>query len=252
VTISGTNFGNDSSVIQVTINGVQQSGVSVSTAFSTIQFTAQAGTGLKNDLQVSVNGQLTSVANFAYAAPTISGLTTSTNGSTAGGILTLTGTNLGNDLSVLSVYLAGSQIPSVSSVNHTQAIFPFPAGTGANKPLLVSVDGQNVSTTFSYASPSVAQVTPSATTAGGVSTLLGSNFGTISLWPTSASMVQPSQPRPSPSPTVSLPSQPLLAWEPTLSPSQWMVRHQQASHMYTLLPQSLESRHPTSLEAPEC
>lgn len=51
-----------------------------------------------------------------------------------------------------------------------------PPGTGTNLPIIISVDGQNVTGQFSYNPPTILGSSVSDT-AGGVNTLSGKNFG---------------------------------------------------------------------------
>jgi len=168
-----------------------------------------AGSGKGLEVQVSVGGQKSNWERvFSYAAPVITNIQPAV--AAVGDTVTVTGLNFGVNSSEISLgmikNIAGGggayAIPLVSAnasitmvSPHTKFSFVIPLGAGPELTLLTSLpiygadttfmrtstsaqSGNGFSTTFSYKPPVVSAVS-SVSTAGGVATVTGSNFGPV-------------------------------------------------------------------------
>jgi len=186
MTLTGTNFGQTATVTVNSGSGYSGPATCTSPVISgggtQLVCTAPAGSGVADVLIMvpSTSGQTSSIP-FTYAAPVISSYTCSGNcGTRGGGILTLTGTNFGSTASLPVSVTVNAISCSVTAVNsHTQIQCTLPAGSGVNKPIVVTVDGQNSNSfNFAYTAPAVTSFTPPTVPAtGGTITLSGTNFG---------------------------------------------------------------------------
>lgn len=173
VILSGTDFGTSP---VVTLDG--KNCPIVSSNHTQISFVTMPGEGINRAIQVNAAGQLSTIRFFSYDPPSIA-MITPTNGPTSGGTLvTLVGSSLGTNGTVLF-----NGVPCITTNRtHSQLQFFTPPGQGVSNAVSVTVAGQASLNTrnFRYDSPSIASFSPtSASTAGDtVMTLLGSNFGT--------------------------------------------------------------------------
>eukprot|EP01133_Synstelium_polycarpum_P017525 gene17525-20913_t len=138
-----------------------------------LQIPIPAGTGSNLALAVNIEGfSFTGTVN--YMAPKI---TAATKAPTAGGIITITGTNLGNDKNALVINISGGSCadPEILTA-HTVITCDAPVGTGAERVILLKVGG--LATTFNtgYLAPSITSVSQSGTTLNLVGISLG-RFG---------------------------------------------------------------------------
>ena len=133
------------------------------------------GRGLINALAFSVSNQFALQSfNIAYDPPAISAFSPSSASTAGGTALTLSGTSF--DTSGF-VYIGGSNC-TISTWSHSSIICTIPAGQGTVSLVLVTVGGQNFSTTFSYQAPVLSTILPSVVpTLGGPVVIFGSNFG---------------------------------------------------------------------------
>ena len=177
--ISGTNFGNNASLIAVTIDGNAASSVTLKSSNDTLECIIPPGTGTNKALIVSVASQSSLSETFSYNPPTIGGLDY-TNASTSGGdTLTINGTNFGNYPSRVLITVGGKMAPLVSgSLTYTSLKCIIPAGNGLNQLVSLTVDGQNISYGgVSYDDPVIASVDPVCIGTGDVVIISGENFG---------------------------------------------------------------------------
>ncbi len=119
--------------------------------------TLSAGTGGNKFVNVSVDGQ-TTFGNYSYQGtfqiviryqvPTITAIYGVPVG-TAGGLITLYGTNFGTDATLITPLIVNQQCYGVTVLNdHTVIQCTAPAGTGQNRSISITVDGlQNSITT---------------------------------------------------------------------------------------------------------
>lgn len=191
-TITGRNFGSDDDEVTVHLNGVLVSGISVGD--TVITFPVPAGTGAYYPVSVSVGPAPnaadatfeTSQTGTSYAHPSISHIYPPEEG-TEGGVMTIIGDNFGTSVSTINIYIVGAGVCVVTQNPTDQVVTcEVPPGTGAPYDLLLSVgpvgNAQNSTNpdAFKYEDPVVESIhgVPVPTT-GGVITLAGSNFGSL-------------------------------------------------------------------------
>lgn len=137
VTVTGTGFGTDSTVISATFNGVACSSIFVTTPFTTFTCLAPAGTG-NCTVNITVPGQ-TTLTTFAYQSPVVTGATPAP---TSGGLVNITGTNFGSNPSLITVTANGQNCANVVVLVPSLLIScNATSGVGANLALQVTVDG---------------------------------------------------------------------------------------------------------------
>ena len=168
LTVLGTSFG---SMAFVTFNAsFGAAGAQNCTATGLGQSNAQitclapAGQGPSTPVYVSVSGQLSAPAFFAYNAPVITAVVP-TLGSTAGTtVITLTGSNFGLGYN-LSLTLNATAVPC-TLVNNATLTFVMPRGVGVGLPLALVVASQpataSVSLLLSYSPPNISSVSSAA------------------------------------------------------------------------------------------
>lgn len=186
ITVIGKNFGTTGSVVI----GGNPCDSTTSSQWQQTQIICNlpAGTGTQTMI-VTVAEQSSNFQVFAYDDAVISSFTPTSDGTTGGTTMTITGSNFGNVASAITVQVY-EDIPSsdIISVDHTQIKCRIPAGEGANLDVKVKV-GDSVyavaSTQFSYDAPIITGITPQkvqGSTAGDqiTITMSGSGFGTAS------------------------------------------------------------------------
>jgi len=117
-----------------------------------IAFPAPPGSGALNDVELTVAGQPANVVNYAYAGPTVAMLTPNSGPEQGGTLVTVAGTNFGVPGTPLVVDIDGTPVQNLQHASHSMFTFTTPAGTGADLPVNIVVDGQAVDPplTFSY------------------------------------------------------------------------------------------------------
>lgn len=137
LTITGTNLG--SSVIKrsVTVAGKNCPIISSNSLHTQLICQLPPGEGLNKEVKVQVSDQTTSSFTFAYDAPIIQSLSSSTgptSGSTLNSLtwLTIYGKNFGTSNATVSVTIGSSSVLSCSSClrNHTMIQVRIPPGEG--------------------------------------------------------------------------------------------------------------------------
>jgi len=147
-----------------------------------ITCTLPAGWGTLLPAVVSVDGFDSNSFPFSYSPPIISSVTP-LRGPTVGGIdITLSGHSFGSSIGSTTVTLA-SKTCAVKSVSYQEIVCTVGSGSGANRPLVVTVQSQSsASFPWSYAAPNVTAISRSTgpTLGGYPITLYGYNFATSS------------------------------------------------------------------------
>jgi hypothetical protein len=122
------------------------------------------GDGLNHAVSFYAGDQLSAALIIHYAGPTVNGISPS-HGPTAGGtVVTITGSNFG--ISMPTVTIGGLPCavvtPYVPLANHTQIRCVVAAGQGASLKVVVTINGQQSSSTvlYSYDPPQVTSITP--------------------------------------------------------------------------------------------
>jgi IPT/TIG domain-containing protein len=180
ITITGTNFGADASVVSVELGGKSCNNVTITTPHTEISCVAPAGTGANQNLIVTVNQQQSNQKIVNYTAPSITSVNP-TNISTQGGIISINGTNFGSDPGAISVKLDQVPCTGITIVSPTSLHVLAPTGTGANHSIQVTVDGQLSNLlSLNYSVPIIYTVSPSNLSTGGGTGIIveGTNFGT--------------------------------------------------------------------------
>ncbi|KAF2070534.1 hypothetical protein CYY_008152 [Polysphondylium violaceum] len=172
ITINGYNFGTVQSQISVSIGGDRCDNVVLITNHEQLTCFAPEGTGLKS-LIITVNGLSSLQESISYQIPVVK---ESTNPSTKGGSVVLEGSNFGKDISLVTVSIDGKDCPT-TWVNENGLKCSIGAGTGSGKTIIVTVNTL-VSVPvnfFSYAGPSIYEVSRTVTS-GGLVTVKGDDF----------------------------------------------------------------------------
>eukprot|EP00899_Mesostigma_viride_P025809 jgi/Mesvir1/6412/Mv19504-RA.1 len=183
VVITGTGFGTTQTLQLVVVGVVPCSNYSVTIPDTEITCTIGPGTGSSIAITVQVAGVMSQEAYvFSYGAPTVASVTSST---TAGGPITVTGTNYGpfGPAFVTSVTIGGAAcVNATVTVNHTVIQCNAPKGVGVNLDVVVTISelGSNTSGAgmYSYLPPAVTGAV-SVSFGGGVTTLTGTSFGPV-------------------------------------------------------------------------
>ncbi|PRP82680.1 outer membrane autotransporter barrel domain-containing protein [Planoprotostelium fungivorum] len=171
VQLNGQNLGSSSSLISIVIGSLTCSNVQIVTAHQIITCVLPAGVGGNISSTITVN---TLSESFLYSfSPPI--FTSVTSGPTLGGVVTITGTNLGSQPSQIIVTVNGNTCSGVNIVKANTISCQTAPGTGSNLPLSLSVGGQLTTGTFSYLPPTISSASASGPP-GGIY-LSGSNFG---------------------------------------------------------------------------
>ena len=187
ITVTGTSFGPaGNSFVSVKAGTYSCTSVTV-VSHTSLKCTVPAGFGGNLNLEVKLtNGDsITSAANtvFKYATPTV---TSVTSVDTAGGTVTITGTNfgpLGSAVESVTLNSAAVNNPSIT-VAHTQIVGSYTTGgTGTGYPAIVTMGGQAsaTNTLFSYNGPTVTSVTTAPSIFGGSLVVAGTNLGPTGL-----------------------------------------------------------------------
>ncbi|EFA75963.1 hypothetical protein PPL_10539 [Heterostelium album PN500] len=133
--------------------------------FDTILCEVPAGTGVNNDLSVTIDNSQSNIIPFAYVAPTIA------SWSQNGVSVTINGANLGSNPSVSGINLGMTHSP-VTSANDVSVVAPLPTFAQSGK-ISVSIDSQTSNELDIVLSPILESIT-STSTAGGSITIQGS------------------------------------------------------------------------------
>ena len=176
VTITGTGFASGATV---TIGGNAATGVTVVSSTS-ITATTPAGTAGTQSVVVTTTGGPGTLTNgFTYvAAPTVASISPNSGPLTGGTSVTITGTAF---VSGATVKVGGTSATSVTFVSATSIKAVTPTGTaGAQSVVVTNPDSQssNTNITFTYATVTVASISPSSgPLAGGTAvTITGTGF----------------------------------------------------------------------------
>jgi hypothetical protein len=179
LTLTGLNFGTNSSVATVSVGGVGCTINFLNDTYATCTRLAGPG-GVGYTVSMNVNGQSGSngAQTFSYLAPTITTVFPA-NGPTIGNAnLTIVGDNFGD---TPSVSLGTSSCTIAPGFNHTVLICSTPAGQGVNRAVVVSAFSQSSNSTasYNYDAPTITAVTPPNPRTDGttVLTYIGKNFG---------------------------------------------------------------------------
>lgn len=194
VTITGTNFGpvSPNLITKVQIGQAECTSATVTVANTELTCTVAAGTGAGITVVVTAgvdkkSDVVSPYAIFSYQNPTV---TATTRSPTAGGTITITGTNFGptgntalSSASGGSVIVAGKTCTSATvTTAHTTLTCEQPEGTGASGNIVVTVDTLDSGTSgnglHSYAVPSVTSVAQGSFL-GYTTTFTGTNFGPV-------------------------------------------------------------------------
>ena len=172
VTIIGTGFNQG---LELTIGGAPATAITVT---GVLQITAVTPAGTAGEREVKItnsDGQYVTGAFTYNPLPTAGGPVSPASG-TQGAVVTISGTNFVNGLSVV----IGGASATVNSVSATQIIVLAPADTspGAKDITITNPDTGAVTLTggFTYLSPTITGVSPASGPKGTVITITGTNF----------------------------------------------------------------------------
>ncbi|PRP76898.1 outer membrane autotransporter barrel domain-containing protein [Planoprotostelium fungivorum] len=167
INIAGSNFGNTSQVVSITVGSVACTSITMVTKHSLLQCTLPGDTGI-DPLTITVNGQNSSVFTYKYSPPLVTAVS---RPNTIGGNLIVNGNNFGGVLGDISVSLCSNV--TINTANSITCIVP--SGSGYNIGRVITVNGQSSSFLFSYNPPSISSAT-NAPTAGGTITISGYQY----------------------------------------------------------------------------
>lgn len=147
ITVRGENFG---LTPIVTVGG--QTALLTSSSHTELIATLPAGEGIDQPVIVTVEASNSNSRPLSYDPPSITTITPASGPIRGNATITIHGLNFGF---TPSVNLNGKTAP-VTFASHQSIRFTLPAGNGQNRPLIVSVAGQDGSSTFSYDTESFA------------------------------------------------------------------------------------------------
>jgi len=202
ITIEGANFGATASLLSISVGRTSCSNTGLFVQHTSLACVVAAGVGKQLDVSVSVDTQTGTLAkSYFYDPPTVTSVSPGT-GVTAGGFsVTIMGQNFGGasvhqsahakvDVAIggsaCTVFDISGPLPS-----HTSVVCSVAAGTGASKPVSITIqeargatssDRDQISSAasiFSYSSPSITSLSPrnGPTIGGFIIVFDGSNFG---------------------------------------------------------------------------
>ncbi len=166
MTIFGSNFSAKLADNVVTLGGKPAPAVSVDPLGTKLIVTIPAGSGANNAVVAQVRGVSSNILTFTYI-PMLSLLAPGANGT-----VTLIGTSFSPTPS-RNVVTVGGKSATVVTASSTQLVVRVPAGSGANHPVVVKIDGQPSNSLSYHYVPVLTQTTPGS---NGVLTIIGSNF----------------------------------------------------------------------------
>ena len=170
IVVTGTNFGEAGATVDI---GGQPCPV-LSQSHGQLKCVVPAGSGTQQPLVVTVAGQASAPADFAYSAPLIGKITPGMVPS-AGAAITISGRGFG--VSGAAVTIDGEPC-SVTQQSDTSLQCVAPAGTGTMRPVLVTAGGQtSAPSPLSTVGPTLAAVGPGGVVGGDSLVLSGQNFG---------------------------------------------------------------------------
>jgi hypothetical protein len=154
VSATGINFGPPGSNISVTVDGTPSPMVNYS-SHTSLSFVTPAGSGAINPVIITVEGQGSNSFNFTYAAPIVNNLTPNSGPEEGGTPVSIFGENFGQPVIPISVLIDNVPVQDLMHVSHSLITFTTPPGMGADRPVQITIDGQQVtpSPTFSYLAP---------------------------------------------------------------------------------------------------
>jgi hypothetical protein len=170
VTVTGTNFGTDTTGVKVLFNGVAGAVQSV----TPMEIKAVVPVTTSGNVTLTIGSQTITGPAFTYTIPqvTITGISPATG--TSGAIVTITGTNFSPSASGLKVEFNGVA-GTVLSVNLTEIKVAVPVTTSGN--ITLTISGQTIQgPVFTYTIPTVTGLLPTSGTPGTLVTITGTNF----------------------------------------------------------------------------
>lgn len=154
VSAAGLNFGPPGSTISVTVDGIPSPMVNYS-SHSALSFVTPAGSGVINPIIITVEGQNSNSTNFTYGPPLVSSLLPNSGPEQGGTPVNILGENFGIPGAPISVLIDNVPVQNLMHVSHTLITCTTPPGVGPDRPVLITIDGQQVTPlpTFSYLAP---------------------------------------------------------------------------------------------------
>ena len=135
ITLTGSNFG----VSPMVFIGSKTAQLALPSTHNTIVVTSPAGAGAGLPVKVLVGDRFSNIGSFSYLPPTITSISPA-NGPIAGGTsITINGTNFGPDP---TVSIGGKPVLQFDLQSHTRIVGTLPPGSGQNKPVIVTAEGQ--------------------------------------------------------------------------------------------------------------
>lgn len=169
ITINGNNFGNDSSLVSITIGGQSCSGIYLIPNY--IQCTFIPGmTGYANLIMTVGNQGL--IYRYAFAAPTVRNVTIIP---TIGGMIYITADDLGTVQGDISVTKC-----TALTLNNNTVSCNMTGGSGGSVSADLTVNGRTTTFKYGYIPPSIISISQPPTS-GGIIVISGSNFATTTL-----------------------------------------------------------------------
>jgi hypothetical protein len=183
ITITGTNFGTDTSTVTI---GGNQAGV-VSWSPTSVVVTTPAGTLGQASIILTAGGATSNSFGYTYTAvpPTVTSLDPQGGPDAGGELVTIYGSNLGTTPGTVTI--GGNNAPVLAWTTNT-IVVTAPAGNPGDTDVVVTVGGvQLPGLLFTYdlvpPTPVISSVAPgvSPTTGGTQITITGTNFGSPTL-----------------------------------------------------------------------
>jgi hypothetical protein len=187
VTVSGTNLGAVASDVSIAIGSTTCQAVTVITDHLQLGCLTPPGAGTQYQVSITANSLYHSLINsYSYTDTIVIDSLTPLSGTPLGGTwLTINGQNFGEDETLVSVTVGGTECTNLTLVSSGKIVALTPAGAGAYQPLkvvreLYGIKSRGGGVSFSYLAPRVKSIEPSSGRigAGDTITIVGDNFGT--------------------------------------------------------------------------
>ena len=194
VTVYGNNFGEFTSpTSDRTVKlGNTNCGTVSFLSHTAVKCPSAAGEGSSLTVVITVKGRISTLTSaFAYTPPTVTAINPG-NYPTSGGSITVRGSNFGTTAASIEVTVDSTSCTPVTYFSHTSVRCKVQEGVAANRPVKITVQGQQSSSlanAFDYDAPVVSSVIPALATSnsgsrnpsgGGTLTIDGKNFGQVS------------------------------------------------------------------------
>jgi large repetitive protein len=141
ITLTGSNFG----VSPMVFIGTQTAPLAQPSSHNTLVVTSPAGAGAGLPVKVLVVDRFSNIGSFSYLPPTITSISPASGPIAGGTRITINGANFGP---APAVRIDGKPVLQFDLQSHTRIVGTLPPGSGQNKPVIVTAEGQDSNIVF--------------------------------------------------------------------------------------------------------